>query len=238
ADRVVGSLDYERMLTAYKAYKVFLNVNSVVTSPSMCARRIFEITASGTPVVSAPSPAIGEFFSADEVPQVTSREDAAHVVRALVRSAELRDRTVHRAQRRIWHEHTYTHRARQILDAVGMGSKAGRTGLPGGAGLPAVSVLAVTNRPDQLGRLVEQVARRAGLWRQLLQATRGFEAERCVAERARELGIENVVAMQAPGDWTLGACLNSAVDRADGEVCSKMDDYDVYGDLYLHDLLR
>src|SRR5699024_3696977 len=59
AARVVGSLSYDRMLTAYKAYKVFLNVNSVVTSPSMCARRIFEITASGTPVVSAPSPAIG-----------------------------------------------------------------------------------------------------------------------------------------------------------------------------------
>src|SRR5699024_10059801 len=47
AARVVGSLSYDRMLTAYKAYKVFLNVNSVVTSPSMCARRIFEITASG-----------------------------------------------------------------------------------------------------------------------------------------------------------------------------------------------
>src|SRR5699024_2603664 len=100
ADRVGGSLPPDRMLTAYKAYKAFLSVNSVVTSPSMCARRIFEITASGTPVVSAPSPAIGEFFSADEAPQVTSRKDAAHVVRALVRSRELRARTVHRAQRR------------------------------------------------------------------------------------------------------------------------------------------
>src|SRR5699024_11951009 len=120
-----GSLRYDRMLTAYKAYKVFLNVNSVVTSPSMCARRIFEITASGTPVVSAPSPAIGEFFSAAEVPQVTSRKDAAHVVRALVRPRELRDRTVHRAQRRIWHEHTYAHRARQVLQAVALADRAG-----------------------------------------------------------------------------------------------------------------
>ena len=49
---VVGSLGYDQMLTAYKAYRVFLNVNSVVDSPSMCARRIFEITACGTPVVS------------------------------------------------------------------------------------------------------------------------------------------------------------------------------------------
>src|SRR5699024_12056793 len=106
----------------------------------MCARRSFEITASGTPVVSAPSPAIGKFFDEGEVPEVAEREEAAQVVRALVRSRELRDRTAHRAQRRIWHEHTYTHRARQVLDAVGLGEKAGNAGLVGGAGLPAVSV--------------------------------------------------------------------------------------------------
>ena len=237
-DRVVGSLSYDRMLTAYKAYKVFLNVNSVTTSPSMCARRIFEITASGTPVVSAPSPAIGEFFTADEVPQVTSREDAAHTVRALARSRELRDRTVHRAQRRIWHEHTYTHRARTVLEAAGMGEKAGRLGLPGGSGLPAVSVLAATNRPGQLDHLVDQVARQAGVERQLLLVTHGFEAEKSVAARARELGIENVVVMEGPESWSLGACLNAAVWRADGAVCSKMDDDDLYGEFYLHDLLR
>ena len=238
ADRVVGSLDYERMLTAYKAYKVFLNVNSVVTSPSMCARRIFEITASGTPVVSAPSPAIEKFFSADEVPQVTSREDAAHVVRALVRSSQLRDRMVHLAQRRIWHEHTYTHRARQVLDAVGLGEKAGNAGLVGGAGLPAVSVLAATNRPEQLDHLVDQVARQAGVERQLLLVTHGFESSTHTAERARELGVENVVVLEAPSSWSLGACLNAAVERADGGVCAKMDDDDLYGEFYLHDLLR
>ena len=238
AARVVGSLSYDRMLTAYKAYKVFLNVNSVVTSPSMCARRIFEITASGTPVVSAPSPAIGEFFSADEVPQVASREEATHVVRALVRSRELRDRTVHRAQRRIWHEHTYAHRARQVLEAAGLADRAGTTGLVGGAGLPAVSIMAATNRPEQLDHLVDQVARQTGVERQLLLLTHGFQAPTEVAERAHRLGIENVVVIEAPGSWSLGACLNAAVERAEGQVCTKMDDDDLYGEFYLHDLLR
>lgn len=242
AGRVVGSLGYDRMLTAYKAYKVFLNVNSVVTSPSMCARRIFEISASGTPVVSAPSPAIGDFFSDDEVPVATSREDAKHLVRALVRSPELRDRTVHLAQRRIWHEHTYTHRARQVLESVGLGERAsevaGRRGLVGGAGLPTVSVLAATNRPGQLEHLVGQVGRQKGVQRQLLLVTHGFEADPRIGEMARELGIRDVVVMSAPSEWTLGACLNAARERADGEVCSKMDDDDLYGEMYLHDLLR
>ncbi|WP_394216662.1 glycosyltransferase [Brachybacterium vulturis] len=232
AGRVVGSLPYPQMLTAYKAYKVFLNVNSVVTSPSMCARRIFEITASGTPVVSAPSPAIREFFEEDEVPVASTREEAAHVVRALARSSELRDRMVHQAQRRIWHEHTYTHRARQVLEATGLDEKAGSTALP------PVSVLAVTNRPEQLHHLVSQVAQQAGMERELLLVTHGFEAPASVAERARDLGIENVMAMEAPSDWTLGKCLNAAVERADGAVCAKMDDDDLYGEFYLHDLLR
>ncbi|RAF64722.1 glycosyltransferase, partial [Burkholderia multivorans] len=66
--RVVGSLPYPNLLTAYKHYKVFLNVNSVVDSPSMCARRIFEITAAGTPVVTTPSAATRVFFPTDEIP--------------------------------------------------------------------------------------------------------------------------------------------------------------------------
>lgn len=238
ASRVVGSLPYDQMLTAYKAYKVFLNVNSVITSPSMCARRIFEITASGTPVVSTPSPAIDEFFAADEVPVATDREDAKHVIRALVRSRELRDRTVHTAQRRIWREHTYTHRARQMLDSVGLGDEAGRTGLPGDRGLPGVSVLAVTNRPGQIGHLIDQVGHQRGIGRQLVLVTHGFAAPEAAIARARELGIDEVITVDAPESWSLGACLNTAYGRSDGEVCSKMDDDDLYGPSYLHDLVQ
>lgn len=238
ASRVVGSLPYDQMLTAYKAYKAFLNVNSVVTSPSMCARRIFEITASGTPVVSTPSPAIGKFFAEDEVPVVRDREDAKHVVRALVRSSELRDHTVHRAQRRIWRAHTYTHRTRQILDAAGVEPTARRMGLAGDAGLPGISILAATNRPGQIGHLLEQVGRQEGVKRQLVLATHGFTAPNDLTARAREHGIDEVIALDASEHWSLGSCLNAAFERAEGEVCSKMDDDDLYGPHYLHDLLQ
>ena len=48
----MGELPYDQMLAAYKMYKVFLNVNSVIDSPTMCARRVFELSACSTPVVS------------------------------------------------------------------------------------------------------------------------------------------------------------------------------------------
>lgn len=242
--RVVGSLEYPRMLTAYKAYKTFLNVNSVVTSSSMCARRIFEISASGTPVVSTPSAAISEFFPEDEVPTVANREQAADAVRSMVRSRELRDRTVHRAQRRIWGEHTYTHRAASLLDAAGVGTfepgvfQEGADGELGHVRLPSVSALSVTNRPQQLEHLMSQVSRQEGVERQLVLITHGFDLSEDVQRLALEYGIDDLVVTSAPAAWSLGRCLNHAVAISDGEVLSKMDDDDLYGPLYLQDLLH
>jgi hypothetical protein len=237
-DRVVGSLPYNRMLTAYQAYKVFLNVNSVTTSRSMCARRIFEICASGTPVVTTPSPAVREYFTAAEVPVVTTRQEAADVVRSLVRSGEQRDRMVHLAQRRIWRGHTYTHRARQVLDAVGLADRFGTVGLADGADLPTVSVLAVTNRPGQLDHLLSQVARQIGVRLQLVLVTHGFDAPAGLREQAAAMDLEDVQILSAVAGDSLGACLNRAVQAADGSVCTKMDDDDLYGPWYLHDLLQ
>src|SRR5699024_1381891 len=50
--------------------------------------------------------------------------------------------------------------------------------------------------------------------------------------------VANVVMIEAPGSSSLGACLNAAVERPDGGVCAKRDDDDLYGEFYLHDLLR
>lgn len=231
-ERVVGSLPYDRMLTAYKAYKVFLNVNSVVDSPSMCARRIFEITASGTPVVSAPSAAIRNFFTEDQLAVAEDRQHAADLVRALVRSPELADRMVHRAQRTVWAHHTYTHRVAQVLAAA----------LPGpwpAPHPPSVSVLLCTNRPHQLGHALGTVAAQTGVEPEVVLVCHGFDA---AAHRVDELvdaaGLRHVRVLEAPDDQSLGECLNRAVRAATGEVLAKMDDDDDYGPHYLGDQLH
>ena len=229
--RVVGSLDYPRMLTAYRAYKVFLNVNSVVGSPSMCARRIFEITACGTPVVSTPSRAIGEFFPADEVLQVGGEDEARWTLRALVNSPELRDRTVHTAQRRIWESHTYTRRLDAVLSAAGLssGSSAAR--------LPSVSALVSTNRPQQLDHVLATVAAQRGVDVELVLLTHGFEPPAELAGQAADLGLR-LTLLTEPAETTLGGCLNRLVAAASGDVVAKMDDDDLYGADYLRDQLH
>ncbi|MFD6444799.1 glycosyltransferase [Promicromonospora sp. NPDC060204] len=229
--RVVGSLDYDRMLTAYREYKVFLNVNSVVGSPSMCARRIFEITASGTPVVSTPSAAVGEYFPGDEVFVAETREAGAHAIRALVRSPELRDRAVHKGQRRIWREHTYAARSQKVLADVGLAGSAV-------VARPTVTALVSTNRPHQLDHVLGVLGAQEGVDLQVALLTHGFEADDAdLRTRAKEAGVGSLELLTATADVPLGTCLNLLLDAADGDVVAKIDDDDLYGPQYLSDQL-
>ncbi|MUU72414.1 glycosyltransferase [Pseudarthrobacter sp. GA104] len=231
SENVVGSLDYARMLTAYRNYKVFLNVNSVVDSPSMCARRIFEITASGTPVVSAPSTAIGRFFGPDEVLVARSEEQGEHQIRMLARSPELSDRVVHKGQRRIWAGNTYAHRAETVVASV----------LPERSqpvALPSASALVPTIRPHQLEHVFATVGSQVGVDLELVLLTHGFEADETrLRLMANQHGVRRYQVLTAPRDLSLGECLNLCVTAATGEVLTKMDDDDHYGPNYLADLL-
>lgn len=229
-ERVVGSLDYASMLTAYRAHKVFLNVNTVVGSPTMCARRIYEITASGTPVVSTPSPAIDAVFPADEVTQVADRREAELTLRALVRSPELRDRQVHRAQRRIWAGHTYAHRVDEVLVATGLAAHRVT------AARPRVSALVSTNRPHQLPHVLATLGAQRDVDVQLALLAHGWDLdEEAVTRAAAEVGLTDVVLLHAEATVPLGECLNRLVAASDAPVVAKVDDDDVYGEQYLAD---
>lgn len=229
ADRVVGSLPYRNLLTAYKHFKVFLNVNSVVDSPSMCARRIFEISAAGTPVVSTPSAATKEFFPIDEVAQPQTAQEAERVLRALVRSPELRDRSVHLAQRRIWSEHTYSHRALTVMDALDIPHRSPFAG--------SVSAVVSTNRPDHLRQVLTTHSRQTQAEKELVLVAHGFEPPSQLRQWASELGITDLQIVEVDAAQPLGVCLNSGIEAASGEIIAKMDDDDVYGDHYLSDQL-
>lgn len=234
ASHVVGSLPYDQMLTANKYYSAFLNVNSVVDSPSMCARRIFEITAAGTPVVSAPSAAISNFFDPSEVLEVHTREQASHAIRSLVRSPELRDRTVHLGQRRIWSEHTYAHRARQIEKFIGLESHAP---LPLSMSTrPKISAVVSTIRPQQIQHILSTVGAQRNVDVELILVSHGFTIDREEFEGlAAKSKVNNFQILEMDGELTLGDCLNEAVSLASGDFITKMDDDDLYGENYLFD---
>lgn len=230
-EKVVGSLQYERMVSAYKNFKVFLNVNTVVNSPSMCSRRVFEILASGTPIVSTKSLALEREFSRNELMLVDNPAEATNAIRAFVNSSELRDRYVHRAQRRIWRQHTYTNRATQIVKTIDSGIAA-RTGKE-----ESISIICSTKREAQLDHLFSQVAHQRDVNAELVLILHGLPLDvQTVQQRALAAGVERCLVIDANAKQSLGECLNTAVSVSTGEFIAKFDDDDFYFPDYLLDM--
>lgn len=224
---VVGSLAYDQMLSAYRTYKAFLNVNTITDSPTMCARRVLEITACGTPVVSPPADALRPFLG-EGIAVVDSTEQATATLTTLLSDDHARARLVHLGQRELWRGHTYSHRVDQMLAPLGHEPLAGRR--------PSVSVVTATRRPQQVRHLLAQIGQQCEVEHELLLGTHGFDLSPDDQRFADELGLR-VRVMPQPTDRPLGAILNDLIAHAEGEVVSKMDDDDLYGPQYLTDLL-
>jgi spore maturation protein CgeB len=112
-----GSLTYDEMLKAYTEYAVFLNVNSVYESPTMFARRVFELLACGTPVISTESAGITKLLG-DAVIQVKSSEEVHAALERILGDEEYRSALSEKGKRVVLQQHTYGHRLAEICDAI------------------------------------------------------------------------------------------------------------------------
>ncbi len=231
AGSLVGSLPYRRMLGAYTAYKVFLNVNSVVESPTMCARRLFELSAAQTPVLSGPAASIEPFFG-DTIRVTHDAEETGRELRALLQHAEYRDRLALRAHRRVFDEHLYGHRVDTVLESVGITRPARDR---------SISAVVPTMRPDQVSHVMRFVAAQAHEDVELVLVTHGFELDADKARvQAQEAGLaeDRLVLVSRDTSESLGALMNAGVVAASGRYVAKMDDDNVYAAHYLSDLVR
>ena len=223
--RMVGRIEYEQVLSAYKVYKCFVASTS---------QEIFEAAASGTAVVASAGLSPTHSFDATEVLQAATRQESASLLRSLVQSTELRHRTVHLAQRKIWQQHTYSHRAAEVQHTVG---------IPAGPSLgtsltevPKISVAVSSIRPEQVSHILSTVGKQVNVDVELVLLAHGFEPDVSnIRAEALDHGIVNTVILQQPRTTSLGKCLNLAVDAASGTYVAKMDDDDLYGPHYLQD---
>ena len=96
-------------------------------------------------VVTTPTAAIDRFFDDDLLTLIEDESTAYDRMRALIRSDELRERRVHCAQRRIWENDTYTHRARQVMELLNL--DAAEVSM-------RCSIVVCTNRPHNLPLII------------------------------------------------------------------------------------
>jgi len=219
-----GDLPYSRMLTAYKRYKVFLNVNSVTDSPTMFARRVFELLACGTPVVSAWSRGIAEMLGEDVVllsndPATTRR----HLTR-LLGDGDYRARLALRGQRRVFAQHTYTHRLQTILEAAGLACPA--------LGTPDIAMLATVAQQADLSAAWENYRRQSYGHKRLFLCVNDARLGEQATHLAAADGRVRVVWGDA-ASW--GRVLRQALEECDCAYVAALHPRDFYGPHYLTD---
>lgn len=116
-DNIVGKLDYKYMVEAYKNYGVFLNVNSVQDSSYMVSRRVYEILASKTLVLSSYSKCIDENFS-DYVLISKNKEDTVYYLDKILSNTSFYEKEGKKSQRYILENHTYKNRLMEIFNTI------------------------------------------------------------------------------------------------------------------------
>ena len=108
-------------------------------------------------------------------------------------------------------------------------------------GRPMVSITIATNRPAHLGSWLTQIANQSHRNLQVVVAFHGDGFASADHETVRrtlgERGVD-VVIVDAPSSLSLGATLDLARARADGDVILKWDDDDLYSSSHVFDLLR
>jgi spore maturation protein CgeB len=122
-DCIKGSLAYKDLCKEYRRYRVFLNVNSVSDSPTMFSRRVFELMACGTPIVSTYAKGIEEIFESDAVWLIRNKKEASEAIKTLMNDdVEWRRRSL-LGIREVFTKHTYAHRLNYVFNKVGFNKR-------------------------------------------------------------------------------------------------------------------
>lgn len=114
---IVGTLGPEEIEIAYKGYKYGLNLNTVKSSQSMFARRVYELLASNTVTVSNYSRAVRLLFG-DLVPMSDSEDEMRDLLARLSSDRVRTDRLRALGVRKVLREHTYAHRLDYLVASV------------------------------------------------------------------------------------------------------------------------
>ena len=219
---ISGRMPYREMGKAYREYRVFLNVNSVIDSPTMFSRRVFELLACGTPVVSTWCRGIEETFGNDLVWQVRSKEEAVQALEILMNDDDEWRRRSLTGIRAVMSRHTFRHRFERILELAGHR-----------AGSPALgrSVLMT----GLAGGKAEAEAILASFRRQILQdGTRKKLLLICKEDIDVDLDHDEKLARGDAGD--LEVLLREAA-RAGHDACGFISPQAVYGAYHIEDAL-
>ncbi|QOL24417.1 glycosyltransferase [Thalassotalea sp. LPB0316] len=144
---IKGSLPFDQIAKAYKGYNFGLNMNTIKDSPTMFARRVYELMASNTIVVSNYAKGIEEVFG-DLVINSDDANEIADQLRASCNDVSQYRKMRLRALREVMSNHTYFHRVlllQSLIAGQAIESK-----------IPSVIVVCFASKQEECMSVIEQ----------------------------------------------------------------------------------
>lgn len=115
---ILGTLPFYEIEKAYKGYRYMININTVKTSPTMYARRVYEGLASGTPIISNYSLGMEKQFG-DIIEYSENTDELNDYLAKLNNDPGEYNKVKQLGVRRVLSEHTYEQRLLQIAASLG-----------------------------------------------------------------------------------------------------------------------
>ncbi len=225
---IVGQLNYSEMVEAYKNFDMFINVNSVQNSKFMFARRVYELIASRTLVISGPSLGVQEMFN-QYIPISKSKAETEDLLKMYLKNPHLRQKLEKQGARFVYLNHTYKHRLQTICNTIQLKKNLVTE--------PKVTIISSTNRDEFMINLYENIKH---------QTYENIEAVIILNKNSMDVSkwskqfatLDKVIKMiQVDENQSLGHCLNEAVSHSTGKIIAKFDDDDYYAPNYLTDMV-
>lgn len=227
---IKGFLAYDEMIHTYKKYRVFLNVNSVNDSPTMFSRRVFELLACGTAVISNYSIGIEKLFPG-LVKLCHTEDDTRQYLQELLGDEEYLDRLALKTLREVFSKHTYKHRLNQVLDSIGL--------TPQKHISPGVSIISICHNKELLDQAIDNYLRQNHAPKELIIILPEFSSETKISvDEKKTCADKNIFLLQIKPDTTPQEKIELALKTAKFSYISFFSADDYYAPNFLVDLLN
>ncbi len=226
-ENVIGCLSYERLISAYKYFRILIQPSISLSSNTYRHWQAIEALASGCFVISAGNSRLIERFNG--IKNCSYDDDIVSVVTNEVCSETKRLKQVHLSRREIYASHTYSHRIRTICEITGIQHN--------WIEYPLVTVILSTKRPSLISKGIMQYENQTYPNKELIIVINSDSAE-INSIQTRIASKPDIRLFQIHQEYNIGTCLNYAIGRANGTYWFKMDDDDAYGKNYLLDLMQ
>ncbi|MFL0505304.1 glycosyltransferase [Ureibacillus sp. 179-F W5.1 NHS] len=227
-NNIIGNLKYNEMIEAYKNYDIFFTVNSVQNSKYMFARRVFEILASRSMVISGPSVGVKEFFG-DIVPISNNPTYTTQLLKIYTKNKIVREKLVREGARLVQTKHTYKNRLQEICNKIGIQKNILLK--------PKVSIISSTQREEFMDNLYENINNQTYEQLEIIIILNKNEMDiKKWENKFSDIKIPFKI-IKIDENVSLGNCLNEAINLSTGEIVAKFDDDDYYGPNYILDMI-